>query len=42
MIPIPGTSSQARVRDNIAAATIHLSDDEFHRLNAPTVEASPR
>ena len=34
MLPIPGTSSVAHVRENCAAATINLSDDEFDHLTA--------
>jgi pyridoxine 4-dehydrogenase len=34
MLPIPGTSSVAHVEDNIAAAAITLSDDEFAALDA--------
>ena len=32
MLPIPGTSSVAHVEDNLAAATIQLSADEFRTL----------
>jgi pyridoxine 4-dehydrogenase len=32
MLPIPGTSSVAHVEDNIAAALVELSDDEFDTL----------
>jgi aryl-alcohol dehydrogenase-like predicted oxidoreductase len=34
MLPIPGTSTVAHVEDNIAAAGISLSDDEFTALEA--------
>lgn len=34
MLPIPGTSTVAHVEDNIAAAGISLSDDEFAALEA--------
>jgi pyridoxine 4-dehydrogenase len=34
MIPIPGTSSVAHVEENIAAATIELTDAEFAALSA--------
>ncbi|MCU1478945.1 MAG: oxidoreductase [Subtercola sp.] len=34
MLPIPGTSSVAHVEDNIAAAAIELSDDEYAALDA--------
>ncbi len=34
MLPIPGTSSVAHVEDNIAAARISLSDDEYAALEA--------
>jgi aryl-alcohol dehydrogenase-like predicted oxidoreductase len=34
MLPIPGTSSVAHVEDNIAAAEIELTDDEFETLSA--------
>jgi aryl-alcohol dehydrogenase-like predicted oxidoreductase len=32
MLPIPGTSSVAHVEDNIAAAQVELTDEEFTRL----------
>ena len=32
MLPIPGTSSVAHLEDNVAAATIELSDAEFETL----------
>jgi aryl-alcohol dehydrogenase-like predicted oxidoreductase len=32
VLPIPGTSSVAHLEDNVAAALIELSDDEFDRL----------
>lgn len=34
MLPIPGTSSVAHVEDNVAAAGVTLSDDEFDALTA--------
>jgi pyridoxine 4-dehydrogenase len=34
MLPIPGTSSVAHLEDNVAAAAIELSDEEFDRLDA--------
>lgn len=34
ILPIPGTSSVAHVEDNIAAAAIELSDDEYAALDA--------
>ncbi|MEU5760887.1 aldo/keto reductase [Nocardia sp. NPDC047648] len=36
MLPIPGTSSVAHVEENIAAARITLSDEEFESLSAAT------
>jgi aryl-alcohol dehydrogenase-like predicted oxidoreductase len=32
MLPIPGTSSLAHLEDNVAAAGLRLSDDEFEAL----------
>jgi pyridoxine 4-dehydrogenase len=32
MLPIPGTSSVAHLEDNLAAASLELTDDEFARL----------
>jgi aryl-alcohol dehydrogenase-like predicted oxidoreductase len=32
MLPIPGTKSVGHVEDNIAAAGIELTDDEFQAL----------
>jgi len=34
MLPIPGTSSVAHLEDNMAAADIELTDDEFDELTA--------
>jgi aryl-alcohol dehydrogenase-like predicted oxidoreductase len=34
MLPIPGTSSVAHLEDNVAAAGIELSDDDFEALSA--------
>jgi pyridoxine 4-dehydrogenase len=34
MLPIPGTSRVQHLEENIAAATVTLSDDEFARLDA--------
>jgi pyridoxine 4-dehydrogenase len=35
MLPIPGTSSVAHVEENVAAAALELTDDEFTVLTAP-------
>jgi aryl-alcohol dehydrogenase-like predicted oxidoreductase len=32
MLPIPGTSSVAHLEDNLAGATVELTDDEFQEL----------
>jgi pyridoxine 4-dehydrogenase len=34
MLPIPGTSSVSHLEDNLAAASIELSDEQFERLAA--------
>lgn len=34
MLPIPGTSSQTHLADNVAAAEIELTDDEYAQLEA--------
>jgi aryl-alcohol dehydrogenase-like predicted oxidoreductase len=34
MLPIPGTSSRSHVEENVAAASIELSEDELERLAA--------
>lgn len=34
MVPIPGTSKVAHLEENVAAAQIELSDDEFDTLAA--------
>ncbi|MDQ1180520.1 pyridoxine 4-dehydrogenase [Rhodococcus sp. SORGH_AS 301] len=34
MLPIPGTSSVSHLEDNVAAASIELSDEEFAELSA--------
>lgn len=33
MLPIPGTSSVKHLEDNVAAASVQLSDEEFQRLS---------
>ncbi len=33
MLPISGTSKVAHLEENVAAAAIHLSDEEFAALN---------
>ncbi len=33
MLPIPGTSTVAHLEDNLAAASIELTDDQFERLS---------
>jgi len=41
MLPIPGTSSIKHLDENIAAAAVHLSDDEFQKLSrAPQLVAT--
>jgi aryl-alcohol dehydrogenase-like predicted oxidoreductase len=32
MLPIPGTSSIAHLEENLAAASIRLTSDEFHTI----------
>jgi aryl-alcohol dehydrogenase-like predicted oxidoreductase len=32
ILPIPGTSSVAHLEENVAAASLHLSDQEYERL----------
>jgi pyridoxine 4-dehydrogenase len=34
MLPIPGTSTVSHLEDNLAAASIELSDEQFERLSA--------
>ena len=38
VIPIPGTSNQARLEENVAAADIELSDEDLERIE----QISPR
>ncbi len=33
MLPIPGTSKVAHLEENVAAADIEMSDDEFETLS---------
>jgi aryl-alcohol dehydrogenase-like predicted oxidoreductase len=33
MLPIPGTASVAHLEENVAAANIALSDEDFHALD---------
>ena len=42
MLPIPGTSRLAHLEQNVAAADITLSDDEFHALDREGRAASPQ
>jgi pyridoxine 4-dehydrogenase len=40
MLPIPGTSSVEHLQQNIAAASLRLSEDEYKRLGSvPELEA---
>ncbi len=42
MLPIPGTSKVAHLEENVAAAGIELSDDEFETLSkAGSASAEP-
>ncbi|MDT5278579.1 MAG: pyridoxine 4-dehydrogenase, partial [Mycobacterium sp.] len=34
VLPIPGTSSVSHLEENVAAAEIELTDDEFEKLSA--------
>jgi len=34
MLPIPGTSTVEHLEDNIAGATVELTDDQFAALSA--------
>jgi aryl-alcohol dehydrogenase-like predicted oxidoreductase len=34
VLPIPGTSSIAHLEENLAAARIELTDEEFEKLSA--------
>ena len=34
MLPIPGTSSVAHLEENVAAASLELSDEQVHRLES--------
>ncbi len=36
MLPIPGTKSVRHLEENVAAAAIELSDEEFERISAAT------
>jgi pyridoxine 4-dehydrogenase len=41
MLPIPGTSSVAHLEENVAAATVHLTDEEYEKLaEVPELVAS--
>ncbi len=41
MVPIPGTSSVAHLEENVAAARIELSDEQFEALAAPAPSSGP-
>ena len=34
MLPIPGTSKVKHLEENVAAATVQLSDEDFQALDA--------
>jgi aryl-alcohol dehydrogenase-like predicted oxidoreductase len=34
MLPIPGTSKEAHLKENVAAAAIKLTESEFNALSA--------
>ena len=36
VIPIPGASRPASIRDSVLAADLRLTDEELARLDAPT------
>ena len=38
MLPIPGTSSVAHLEENLAAAEVELTDEQFDALSAATDE----
>ncbi|PZO16872.1 MAG: oxidoreductase [Leptolyngbya foveolarum] len=40
MLPIPGTSKVSHLEENVAAAQVELSDEEFQQLNKAGQEAS--
>jgi aryl-alcohol dehydrogenase-like predicted oxidoreductase len=42
MLPIPGTSRRSHLEENVAAAAIQLSDDEFTLLNKGAAAAIAR
>ena len=39
MLPIPGTGNPAHLRENVAAAGIHLSEEDVAALDRPGEEA---
>jgi len=40
MLPIPGTSSVAHLEENVAAASLQLSEEEYSELNGILAVAS--
>jgi pyridoxine 4-dehydrogenase len=42
MVPIPGTGSVAHLEQNVAAAGIQLSDEQFERLDGQRLDTSAR
>jgi pyridoxine 4-dehydrogenase len=42
MLPIPGTSSTEHLQENIAAASLHLTDEEFSSLSRVPQQAAKR
>ena len=40
MLPIPGTSKVSHLEQNVAAAEIELSDEEFETLSRAGAEAN--
>jgi aryl-alcohol dehydrogenase-like predicted oxidoreductase len=42
MLPIPGTSSLKHLEENVAAASLQLSDEEFQELSRVAQLAATR
>ena len=42
MLPIPGTSKVKHLEDNVAAAAIQLSDDDFKKLDEQGRQAAAK
>ena len=41
IVPIPGTTKSHRLEENVAAADLHLTDDDLHEIEAAAAQITP-